>query len=78
MGRPKTFGFTLMLRTPEAKRRAKKLAQKNKGRYEVDDRVDGTFFYYIPHGKVESQAHWDDGLKILAWVERGEGTEPEP
>ncbi len=76
MGRARTFGFSLKLLTAEARKRAEKLARKNKGRYEIEQKVDGPYLYYLPEGVHGSETQYDNGLLISAWVEKGEGTEP--
>ncbi len=70
----RTTGLFIPLTTEDAMKRAKKLVKKNPAKYLVDS--------IYPSG-AESQtplihyvAHAEPGLLIKAWVETGEGTEP--
>jgi hypothetical protein len=76
MGRARSYGYSLMLGTPASKRRAKRLVQKNKDRFEIEEKIDGLFFYYLPPGVFGSEEIHENGLVIANWVETGRGTEP--
>ncbi len=76
MGIARTYGYSLMLKTSTEKQRAKRLVRKNKDRFEIEEKIDGVVFYYLPSGSPGSEAMHKDGLKIASWVEKGQGTEP--
>jgi hypothetical protein len=51
--------------------------RKARDRFEIAKNEDGVLiFYYLPKGAEGSQ-QWNNGLKIVKWIETGRGPEPE-